>query len=78
MGWVFVYLPLDAVLQPVSYLILCLEQEVLEGRRIGPADSQLVLQVPDAAHQHVVRGVRGHWRSRDLIDAVSFKALVIL
>lgn len=47
------HLPLCAVLQSVAYLILGLKQDVLELRRAGPADGQLVVKVANKVHLHI-------------------------
>lgn len=46
------YLPVLAVFQPVTDLVFGLKQEVFEGGRSLPANTQLVLQLAHAAHDH--------------------------
>ena len=51
-GVCIAHLPVLTVLQALAYLVLGLEQEVLEGRWGLPADAQLVFQIPDTANTH--------------------------
>lgn len=46
------YLPVLAVFQSVTDLVFGLKQEVFEGGRSLPANTQLVLQLAQAADQH--------------------------
>lgn len=65
------YLPVLAVLQSVADLVFSLEQEVFESRRSFPANTQLVLQLPDSTHSHTWWRICSHWRKKRLRGLVT-------
>lgn len=62
------YLPVLAVFQPVTDLVFGLKQEVFEGGRSLPANTQLVFQLAHAADNHTWWRVRGHWGRKKQLD----------